>query len=127
MNPPSNKNSKARDRYIAQKLRERRIEMGLNQSDLSNSLGITPQQVYKYEQGIDRISASRLYDFSRLLSVPLTYFFKEMEKKSSSPVAKELVVTCANLQRKRVRLKFLKLKAILTDIKTQEDYEIEIS
>lgn len=116
MNPTSNKNNKIKDRYIAQKLRERRIEMGLNQSDLSNSLGITPQQVYKYEQGIDRISASRLYDFSRLLSVPLTYFFKEIEEKSSSPVAKELIVTCANLQRRRVKLKFLKLKAILTDL-----------
>lgn len=55
--PKNKRSSNARDRYIARKLRERRIKMGLNQSAVANSLGITHQQVYKYEQGIDRIPA----------------------------------------------------------------------
>jgi len=120
------RSSNARDRYIARKLRERRIEMRLSQADLANSLGITHQQVYKYEQGIDRIPASRLYEFAKILSVPISFFYEEEKGESRLSKEKELVVTCANLQARKVRLKFFKLKATLTDTNTQEDYDVEI-
>ncbi|WP_052046265.1 helix-turn-helix domain-containing protein [Candidatus Paracaedibacter symbiosus] len=129
-NDPSAKNkrsSSAKDLYIAKKLRERRIEIGLNQSDLANMLGVTYQQVHKYEKGIDRIPAGRLFEFSKILSVPLSFFDEEGEGEISPLAAKNLVVTCANMQKRKVRLKFLKLRATLTDIKTQEEYDVEIS
>jgi transcriptional regulator with XRE-family HTH domain len=131
MKPPSvpknKRSSNVRDQYIARKLRERRIEMGLHQSDVANNLGITHQQVYKYEQGIDRIPASRLYEFAKILSAPVSFFYGEEKAESRRSKEKELVVTCANLQGRRVKLKFFKLKATLTDTKTQEDYDVEIS
>lgn len=119
--PSVHKNKRSnneRDQDIARKLRERRIEMRLSQSEVANNLGITHQQVYKYEQGIDRIPASRLYEFANILSTPISFFYGE---------EKELVVSCTSLQDRKVRLKFFKLKAILTDPRTQEDYDIEVS
>ena len=111
----------ATDLYIAKKLRERRIELKLKQIELAKALDIASQQIFKYENGIDRVPASRLYEFSRLLSVPITFFFKEGEAGMQ-----ELLVSCANLHGRKVHLKFLQLKAILTDTQTNEDYEMEI-
>lgn len=121
------RSSSAKDLYIARKLRDRRLELGLNQSDLADKLGLTYQQIYKYEKGLDRVPAGRLFDFAKILSVPVSFF--DPESKGGIPFQreKELVVTCANLQGRKVKLKFFKLKAILTDTKTQEDYDVEIS
>lgn len=122
------RSSSPKDLYIAKKLRERRIELGLNQSYLAETLGLTPQQLSKYENGLDRIPAGRLDDFAKILAVPIGFFYEGEKIESRRPSKeKELVVTCANLQGRRVRLKFFKLKAILTDTKTQEDYDVEIS
>lgn len=130
-NDLSSKNKRSispKDLYIAKKLRERRVELGLNQSYLADTLGLTPQQLSKYEKGVDRIPAGRLDDFAKILSVPVGFFYEEEKEKSRRlSKEKELVVTCANLQGRKVRLKFFKLKATLTDTKTQEDYDVEIS
>lgn len=123
----SKKACTVKDLYIAKKLRERRIQLGLTQKKLATSLGIALQQIHKYEKGVDRVPASRLYEVSKLLSVPLMFFYEEIEEDASSEIMKELVGTCVNLQGKKVRLKFLQLKAILTDIQTQEDYNIDVS
>lgn len=130
-NNPTLKNKSRRspeDFYIAKKLRERRTELGLNQSDLANTLGITAQQLSKYEKGLDRISASRLFEFARVLSLPVSFFNeKEAEEEHPYSMEKGLVITCTNLQGRKVRIKSLKLKVILTDTTTNEDYELEIS
>lgn len=63
------------DIYVGKQLRVQRVIMGLSQEALAKAVGITFQQVQKYERGINRMSASRLYDFSRVLSVPISYFF----------------------------------------------------
>ena len=118
----SNRACNEKDLYIGKKLRERRLELRLKQIDLAKALGLTSQQIFKYENGIDRVPASRLYEFSRLLSVPLSFFFEEDEAGMQ-----ELVVSCANVHGRKVHLKFLQLKVILTDSQTQEDYEIEIT
>ncbi len=120
----SNRTCNTKDLYIAKKLRERRIEMGLPQKDLAAALKVSSQQIHKYERGIDRVPASRLDDLSTLLSVPLTLFYEAIEDKALST---EFMMNCAHLQARKVSLKFFQFKATLTDMDTQEDYEIEIS
>ena len=64
------------DLHVASRLHERRVMLGISQPKLAAALGLTFQQVYKYEQGKSRISAGRLYDFSKVLGVPITFFFE---------------------------------------------------
>jgi transcriptional regulator with XRE-family HTH domain len=66
------------DIHVGQRLRERRIVMGISQHRLATIVGLTFQQVYKYEQGKNRVSAGRLYDFSKVLGVPVGFFFEGM-------------------------------------------------
>lgn len=63
------------DAHVGMRLRVRRTLLGLNQADLAQKLGITSQQVQKYENGDNRISASRLYQLATLLEVPVAWFF----------------------------------------------------
>jgi transcriptional regulator with XRE-family HTH domain len=69
------------DIHVGLRLRERRIELGMSQQKLAAALGIAYQQVSKYEQAKDRISAGRLYDLSRVLDVPVTFFFEGIATK----------------------------------------------
>ena len=55
-----------------------RTLFGLNQTELGEALGVTFQQIQKYEKGANRISASRLFDLSRVLDVPLSFFFDDV-------------------------------------------------
>src|SRR5947208_4484543 len=64
------------DIHVAMRVRERRTELGLTQSELAGELGITFQSLYKYEKGKNRISAGRLYGLSKALGVPVTFFFE---------------------------------------------------
>ncbi|HOO50159.1 MAG TPA: helix-turn-helix transcriptional regulator [Alphaproteobacteria bacterium] len=63
------------DVFVGQKLRSRRNLIGITQENLAEAAGITFQQVQKYEKGRNRLSASRLFQFSRVLDVPVSYFF----------------------------------------------------
>ena len=65
------------DIHVGQKLRERRMRMGLSQEKLAEATNVTFQQVQKYETAKNRISASRLYQFAVLLGVPVDYFFED--------------------------------------------------
>ena len=64
------------DTHIGSRLRQRRTELGISQPNLAASLGLTFQQLSKYEHATNRISAGRLYEFSRALDVPITFFFE---------------------------------------------------
>ena len=64
------------DLHVASRLRERRVVLGISQLNLAAALSLSFQQVHKYEQGKSRISAGRLYDFSKVLGVPITFFFE---------------------------------------------------
>jgi transcriptional regulator with XRE-family HTH domain len=66
------------DVHVAARLRQRRILLGMSQAALGNAVGITFQQVQKYESGRNRISSSRLFEFAKILDVPVSHFFKEM-------------------------------------------------
>ncbi len=74
------------DVHIGRRVRERRVAMGLSQSELAEGLGISFQQVQKYESGANRISGSRLWDIASLLQVPVGHFFEGLDA-SLEPVA----------------------------------------
>ncbi len=66
------------DVHVGARLRVRRTLLGMSQTTLGDAIGLTFQQVQKYERGTNRISASRLFDLSRVLDVPVEYFFGDM-------------------------------------------------
>lgn len=67
------------DRHVGGKIRERRIMLGLSQQQMADMIGVTYQQAHKYERGINRISAGRLYEIAQVLAVPVTYFFDGLD------------------------------------------------
>ena len=64
------------DRHVGRRVCEKRISLGYNQSDLGRALGLTFQQIQKYEKGANRISASKLFDIARFFKVDIGYFFE---------------------------------------------------
>ncbi len=66
------------DVHVGARLRVRRTLLGMNQTNIGDALGVAFQQVQKYENGRNRISASRLFDLSRVLDVPIQFFFDDM-------------------------------------------------
>ena len=64
------------DDHIGGRIRERRIMLGLTQQQLAEMIGVTYQQAHKYERGINRVSAGRLFEVARALSAPITYFYE---------------------------------------------------
>src|SRR4051794_8818712 len=63
------------DRYVGAKLRERRLSLGLTQQGLAELIGVTYQQAHKYEKGVNRIAAGRLYTIAQALGVEVGYFY----------------------------------------------------
>ena len=66
------------DVHVGGRLRLRRTLLGMSQEKLGEAIGLTFQQVQKYERGANRVGASRLFDLSRVLDVPVGFFFDEM-------------------------------------------------
>ena len=64
------------DVHVGRKLQLRRTLLGLSQERLGNLIGLTFQQIQKYESGANRVSSSRLYDIARVLDIGITYFFE---------------------------------------------------
>ncbi len=85
MIPTSSKErSKLIDAHVGARVRMRRKFMALNQTELAQALGLTFQQVQKYERGSNRISASKLYEISQFLKVPVQYFFEGYDDTAGS-------------------------------------------
>ncbi len=66
------------DIHVGARVRLRRTLLGMSQEKLGDAIGLTFQQVQKYERGANRVGASRLYDLSRVLDVPVSFFFEDM-------------------------------------------------
>jgi transcriptional regulator with XRE-family HTH domain len=66
------------DVHVGSRVRLRRTLLGMSQEKLGDAIGLTFQQVQKYERGANRVGASRLYDLSRVLDVPVSFFFEEL-------------------------------------------------
>nr|DAM07964.1 MAG TPA: helix-turn-helix domain protein [Caudoviricetes sp.] len=71
------------DVHVGSRIRLRRTLLGLSQEQLAKLLGLTFQQLQKYERGINRIGASRLWDIGNILKVPVSFFFEEMDKETA--------------------------------------------
>lgn len=66
------------DAHVGSRIRLRRTLLGMSQERLGEALGLTFQQVQKYERGVNRVGASRLFDLSPVLDVPISFFFDDM-------------------------------------------------
>jgi transcriptional regulator with XRE-family HTH domain len=76
------------DRHVGARIRARRVMLGFTQQQLADLIGVTYQQAHKYERGINRVSAGRLYVIARVLGVPVSSFFEGLEgetDRSESP------------------------------------------
>lgn len=69
------------DIHVGRRVKERRVLLGLSQDDLGKLLGLTFQQVQKYEKGWNRISAGKLWELTHILGVPVSWFFEGIDEK----------------------------------------------
>lgn len=71
------------DVHVGGRVRMRRMLLGMSQDKLGDALGLTFQQIQKYEKGVNRIGASRIFELARVLDVPIQYFYEDFGGKSA--------------------------------------------
>lgn len=98
------------EKHVGQRIRQRRIMLGLTQQELARMVGITYQQAHKYERGINRVSAGRLYHVANVLQVDLRYFFDDLQNDESEELSR----------RERMRLDLARNFSRISDIRKQE-------
>jgi transcriptional regulator with XRE-family HTH domain len=118
------------DRKIGQRVRSRRLEIGMSQERLAELLGITFQQVQKYEKGVNRIAASRLFDIASALQQPVARFYEGLSARAAgaaesrqnsvddalaTPEGAQLMSVFASIRSQRVRRKVLELVRTLAE------------
>ncbi len=92
------------DHHVGRRVRERRRELGMSQAKLGNTLGISFQQVQKYEIGINRVAAGRLWDIAKLLEVDhVAYFFEGIQKRAKRKAKPRKRPTAARAKRTKPR------------------------
>jgi transcriptional regulator with XRE-family HTH domain len=72
------------DVHVGARMRQRRSLLGMSQTKVGDAVGLTFQQIQKYERGSNRIGSSRLFEFAKVLDVPVSYFFDEMPSNALS-------------------------------------------
>ncbi|HRK62763.1 MAG TPA: helix-turn-helix transcriptional regulator [Terricaulis sp.] len=121
------------DRKLGQRVRSRRLEIGMSQERLAELLGVTFQQVQKYEKGVNRIAASRLYDIAHALDVPIARFFENIgagrgaaagvaegrrefvDDALATPEGAQLMALFASIKSVKVRRRVVELVRALTE------------
>lgn len=119
------------DRKLGQRVRSRRLEIGMSQERLAELLGVTFQQVQKYEKGVNRIAASRLFDIASALQQPVSRFFEGLSHGRSAGVAEvrqdyiddalatpegtQLMSVFASIKSQRIRRKVVELVRTLAE------------
>lgn len=115
------------DREIGARVRARRLEIGMSQERLAEVLGITFQQVQKYEKGVNRIAASRLCDIAKALDEPIIGFFEglgavkrrnsasEIERALGEPGAVELLQLYGAINGSKVRRRVIEVVRAMTE------------
>jgi transcriptional regulator with XRE-family HTH domain len=93
------------DRYVAARIRQRRIMLGLTQQQMAELIGVTYQQAHKYEKGLNRVAAGRLYSIAQALGVEVGYFFEGLQTAGGfvSPQQRMLLDLVHNYLNIRVR------------------------
>src|SRR5256714_11454517 len=107
--PRRGRSTAAIDDHVGARIRERRIMLGLNQQQLDELIGVTYQQAHKYERGINRVSAGRLFEIARVLSVPIGFFYEGIGEEGVRPMT----------QRERMMLEIARNFAEITNEKHQ--------
>jgi len=98
------------DGHVGARIRERRIMLGLTQDQLAERIGVTYQQAHKYERGLNRLSAGRLFEIARVLGVPVGYFYEGIGEESVRQAP----------QRERMMLEIARNFAEIADERYQE-------
>jgi transcriptional regulator with XRE-family HTH domain len=80
---------RAADSYVGHRLRQRRMLLGMSQESVAAAIGLTLQQIQKYENGTNRVGASRLWDLAQVLGCDVAYFFEGLDENSDRPVPLE--------------------------------------
>jgi len=80
------------DMHVGKRLKEARLAHGYSQERLAKKMGITFQQVQKYEKGLNRIGASRLWDLAQVLGEPINYFYAEMNETDQNLSPRKITV-----------------------------------
>jgi transcriptional regulator with XRE-family HTH domain len=116
------------DIHVGSRVRLRRMMLGMSQEKLGEALGITFQQIQKYEKGTNRIGASRLQHIARVLSVPVSFFFEDapggpaqpagMAESNSAQYVVDFLSSSEGLQLNKafVRIKDAKLRRKILDL-----------
>jgi transcriptional regulator with XRE-family HTH domain len=116
------------DRKVGQRVRTRRLEIGMSQERLAELLGVTFQQVQKYEKGVNRIAVSRLWDISVALELPVSRFFEGVTARGvaenrqdyvddalATPEGAQLMSLFASIKSQKIRRRVLDLVRTLTE------------
>jgi transcriptional regulator with XRE-family HTH domain len=118
------------DRRLGQRVRTRRLEIGMSQERLAELLGVTFQQVQKYEKGVNRIAASRLFDIAGALDMPIARFFEGIAGRAAgvaeaeddyihdalaTPEGAQLIALFASIRNSKVRRRVVELVKALAD------------
>jgi transcriptional regulator with XRE-family HTH domain len=98
------------EQHVGSRIRQRRIMMGLTQQQLADLIGVTYQQAHKYERGINRVSAGRLFEIARVLGVMVGHFYEGLDQ----PEEKQIT------SRQRMSLELARNFAMISNAKHQE-------
>ncbi len=91
------------DGHVGRRIRERRRALGISQEKLGSALGISFQQIQKYEVGTNRVAAGRLWDIAKVLEVDVGYFFEGIERRAKRKAKPRKRRTAAKDVRRRGR------------------------
>ena len=103
------------DRYVGTRIRARRVMLGLTQQQMAELIGVTYQQAHKYERGVNRISAGRLFGIAKALGVPATFFFDDMAE-GQFPELSTRQRMCLELARNFMRIENGRHQAALSQL-----------
>jgi transcriptional regulator with XRE-family HTH domain len=92
------------ERHVGQRIRERRTMLGLTQQQLAELIGVTYQQAHKYERGINRVSAGRLYELANVLGVEVNFFFEGLNEAEEAAGFSTRQRMCLDLARNFARI-----------------------
>lgn len=124
------------DRHVGLHIRMRRKALGISQERLAEALGLTFQQVQKYERGANRVSASKLWEIARALKTNVAYFYEGLEDETApaaaagfmaadaqefllTPEGMELAATFPRIRRQGLRRKVLELVRAMAEMETE--------
>jgi transcriptional regulator with XRE-family HTH domain len=131
------------DQHVGLRIRLRRKELGVSQEKLADSIGLTFQQVQKYERAANRVSASKLYEMARALKTSVAYFYEGLpdmapadgappDLRSSvqeflmTPEGMELASVFPRVRRPRIRRRILDLVRSMTEEEDEVEAELEV-